>query len=194
MPTRLFYTVAELGQHWSVDLSQIWQWLIDGKLPAHAQLPLMSVFRLGVRLEDGVIHQTRELQHWQGHAVLSRFHCMRLFQTGKLTLREILCKDNDSRFIIPDEADDLVVLDHRVVIFQEEKANFEEAYGSSVFSGDPYAANTNGCERDRKPSALDPSFRSIKIDGEIHYFGEMQSAILRALYDAAKSGAIRKIL
>ena len=179
MPTRLFYTIDELGQHWNFDASQIWQWLIDGELAAHTWLPLISVFRLEVYIEDGAIRQRRELQHWQGHALLSRFHCLRLFQSGKLTLREISCREGTTRFVLPDEADDLVVSDQRVVVLHTERTHFEKVYG--IRADDPVAT----CPQSKN---FDPSFRSIDWKGTRHYFGSMQAAILSILHEAALEG------
>lgn len=185
MPTRLFYTVAELAQHWGRDASEIWQWLIAGDLTAHTWLPLTCVYRIDSYIEGTAIRQRRQLEHRQGQALLTRFQCLRLFQAGKLTLREIMSDDPNTRYIIPDEADDLVIAADRLVILHRDKAYFEKQTGlnhvlkktlSHPYPTRPLSAGNEPC------------FKSLNIDGEIHHFGDMQAAILKLLYEAALNG------
>lgn len=185
MPTRLFYTVAELAQHWRRDASEIWQWLIAGDLTAHTWLPLTCVYRIDSYIEGNAIRQRKQLEHWQGQALLTRFQCLRLFQAGQLTLREIMSDDPNTRYVIPDEAGDLIIFADRLIILHQDKAHFEKQYS---LSHDANIASSQPKPACSQSARNEPDFKSLLIDGESHHFGDMQAAILKLLHKAALDG------
>lgn len=185
-PIRDFYTLEEVAKRWRVDASEIWQWFIEGELLGHIRIPLISVFLIQKMSAGTTVQPTRELRHWQGYIRVSRFHCQRFYEHGKLTLREFTCDRNEERYQLPDEVDDLVISTKRFGILSNERKRFEQLHGVASINAaecevhqEPYPPNALGTE---------PSFRTVRYQGREYYLGDMQADIIRQLYEAAFRG------
>lgn len=176
LPNRNFYAPDELAEKWAVTIEDIWACLIAGSLKAHARVPLVGVLTLPTACQHQDSAQ-RLVTTWEGYSPLSRYQCQRFYEQGRMHLREFICEDKQARYALPDEADDLRVNNKRFGILNTERLRFENKYGVKG-EEDAEAEVSHG---------FDPTFRSIRYKRDIYYFGELQSAILSALYDASKT-------
>jgi len=173
LPKRQFITLPELASEWRVEVSALWRCLIDGDLLGHVQAPLMCVFLVTKKVEAQTVRVERTLTNWEGYAPLSRYQCQRFYQRGQLNLREFICDAKQSRYVLPDETDDLIVDTKRFGILAHERRRFEEQHGVTSQA---------------EPSTFDPSFRIVRYQGQEYELGPMQSQVVRQLYEAALRG------
>ena len=178
LPERIYYTPADLGSFWGVDVSEIAQWLMHGQLRAHVWLPMMSVHELSEELEGSRIVMTRELRHWEGYTPIFAHQCRSLFKRGEIHLREFARGNGRGRYRLPDSAEDYTLQLADLVILQDERTRFESIHAISK-EGGRHSEQTGG---------FDPTFRNVRINGTEYRFGDIQAKILRLLYNAGASG------
>ncbi|GHC13881.1 hypothetical protein [Cerasicoccus arenae] len=135
----------------------------------------MSAYKIREINEGGSIRLAKELCHYEGFVPLSRHHCQRLFRQGFLTLREFSSECGNHRYILPESSDDLIVNTGELIVLSNERMRFEAKY-------------RRVSESTRNDGVAPPCFKSLNIDGETHYFGEMQTRILSLLHQAALRG------
>lgn len=167
-----YYELEELSLEWDVCGRRLKRWLISGMLKSHFWLPVLSVVE---RCPTPESHAPDRLRHFEGFVPLSGQHCLRLFRSGKLTVRRFKEKNTSYYLELPETSDDILVNANDLLILESDKVYFEREH--IVFSKDPH-----------KALRIDPDFRAIEINGETHHFGKIQSAILCYLNQAAIDG------
>lgn len=118
LPNRIVYTLRDIELDWRVKETDIQHWLMQGDLSAHVWMPTMSVYQIQEAIEGANIRLADKLRHWKGYARMTRYHCQRLFQHDRLTLREFFCENGDEHFVLPEEVEDIDVGLDRVVIWR----------------------------------------------------------------------------
>ncbi|WP_309385698.1 hypothetical protein [Cerasicoccus frondis] len=165
LPKRNFHTLTELANDWCVDVCDIWQCLMDGELMGHIRVPLMCVFLISKRVDEGAVRIDKTLTNWEGFASLSRYQCQRFFEQGQLNVREFKCENQERRFVLPDETDDHIVDVKRLGVLARERKRFERLHSSSQ---DPLSDN----------EPFDPSFQIVRYKGREYPLGQMQGEIV----------------
>jgi hypothetical protein len=174
----MFYSHAELADYWGVSQAQLRRWFIQGDLAAYVWLPLMSVFK---RSESGI---KTELCHWEGYASISRHYCFRLFRGGSVRLREFSCRESGELHALPESADDLIIQMDDLVVLEDDVHGFKGGKACGAL------ASEAAFEKDSADECYvaDSSFKIISHKGMVYRFGNMQAAILCALYEGAQVG------
>lgn len=163
-----YYDLNELAIEWRVGTGKMKRWLMSGILKPHFWLPVLSVVeRMPSTAKGGI----GKLRHYEGFVPLSGQHCQRLFRSGKLTLRSFKGREVDHYLELPDSSDDILVQSDDLLVLDTDKASFEREYISV-----------------NDTPSIDPGFRTIRIEGETYRFGDIQSAILSTLHEAALNG------
>lgn len=182
LPERVSYTLEELQIRWRAGSEDMRQWLVHGILSAHVWLPVMSVFRIREKSEGNARKQIMELCHWEGHTMVSRHSCYRLFRRERIYLREFTCADLQECYSLPDTADDISISLHDLVILRDECTRFETTHRI----GNSQAKQTN--DSDLPHGYFDTGFKTLSYAGRDYVFGDIQSSILRQLHEAAMTG------
>jgi hypothetical protein len=181
-PESLFHPLDDLSELWRVGVSDLRQWLSRGVMTAAVWLPVMSV----VELKSEGAGEAGALRHWEGFARMSEHQCGRVFRQGWISLREFATPDGGKRFRLPETSDDRIVAPGDLVILEAERKRMEGKYPGLADSYCPGAeARVAGS---RIASAIDPTYRIVRVDGREYRFGETQAKILRLLADAARNG------
>ena len=181
LPERASYTLNEMKACWQVKSEDMRQWLMNGILSAHVWLPVMSVFQVDEQLAGNSRKHIKTIRHWEGHVPVSRHSCYRLFRCERIYMREFTCADHRESFCLPDTADDLSVSLGDLVILRDERVRFEAEHRVGMPS--PDQAN----ESKHSIQGFDPTFKTLRYAGCDYVFGDMQSTILRQLYEAAQT-------
>lgn len=176
LPERAYYSLDDLTAEWSISSSHVHYCMTEGLLNAHVQAPTMSVFKIGEIIKGGAVHENRELTHFKGFAGLSRYECWRLFRSGRIKLRQFSSECGKYHYALPEASNDFIINPADLVILRKEKLRFEAKYARQL---EPHASGSTDA---------DPDFRSLKIDGKIIRFGDVQTKILKLLYEAANQG------
>jgi len=187
LPERLFYALGDLENCWSASSSDIRHWLICGDLLAAIWFPVMSVIE---QKNDNVsgLDQSK-LCHWEGYIQLSGHQCRRLLRHGWITVREFSSFNGEQQFQLPEPADDITIELRDLIILEEERMRFEVRYPSICTTEsvqDCSAKNSRKGHLLEKP--IDPTFRTVRANGDEYYFGEIQSNIIRLLAEGAQRG------
>ena len=177
LPDRASYTLSEMQTYWQVANEEIRQWLFQGILTTHVWLPVMSVFKIEASQDGNRLKFAKTLCHWEGHAVVSRHSCYRLFRHEHIHMREFTCSKTMEYYCLPDTAGDLIVTRDDLLILRAERVRFEAAHD--------IANDGNHSIETLSPT---PSFKDVQLDGHSYRFGHIQSQVLQLLYVAAKNG------
>ena len=184
LPQRIFYSLAEVIELWGMSHEEVWQWLMHGELFASVWLPLMSVYEI-VEEEIGDYRMTsRRLKHFEGYAALSPCHCRSLFRHGNTALREFSDAIRKERYLVPEAAESFDVRTPELVVLQEECHRFEQSYGQRT--AEPRA---DASKPDSLQQASNDLFKFVRFEEKELRFGDIQSAILRQLYQSAFAGS-----
>lgn len=168
----VYYGIEELKEEWRVCANKLKKWLISGELRSHLWLPVMSVYSLKECFENEAFKVTQKLEHFEGFVPLTNQHCLRLFRCGELTLRNFSSHCGSNRYLLPDSSEDICARVDDLLVLDEERERFELEHGLG-------AIQNNETTED---------MRTIIIDGQTHYFGEMQAKVLQLLHQAAVDG------
>lgn len=178
LPKKEFFTPSDIREFWNTTYSDLRHWLVSGYLCSHAWLPLTSVYA-GMDNDPDTIEPEKPI-HLEGYIRISGSQCYRLFRQGFILIREFVDADCGKRFRLPGTADDFPVYLDDLVILESEQIRFEREYGLRREQ-----AQINATAGISKDWDFTPSFRKVRIAGRGYSFGEIQSRLLRQLYDAA---------
>lgn len=174
-PDPNYYGIEELEEEWGVGSYQMRKWLTEGQLNAHTYIPLTCVYAFNFSAEG--IFET--LENFQGYVPMQPEHFIRLYRVGELTLREFKSDNTETIFKVPDVSEDVLIHLDDVLIFENNKRNLETSQNLRKPSKTSSLAGSN--------VRFSPDFRSVEVDGETHYFGDIQARILRSLHEASKT-------
>ena len=190
-PERIFYSLNDLEKLWSVENTDIKQWIMHGSLAAHVWLPLLSMIETREESRGAQIMLTKSLRHWEGYTPLFPHHCRTVFKSGRVYLREFMCQDNNARLILPETADSIRIDAHDIVILNEVRKRFENEHhiGQTSICNVKIIGRV-GKSKPQVPgrSRFDKNFRKLTFRGQDFSFGIIQADILRQLYEAAIDG------
>lgn len=187
MPSKLFYTLADIEGRWPTSASDVRYRIISGELRGATWLPVMSVFERNA--DDGPENEQSTLCHWEGHIQLSGHQCRRLFKHGRIALREFHSFNGERYFQLPEPADDIIVSLDDLVILEEERMRFEAKYSSNPpTSHQPPGARSSPLKNRHLGIVIESSYRTVHADGSEYHLGEIQANVLRLLFEAAQQG------
>ncbi len=177
------HAIDDLSAEWHVSHAQMRLWLSTGRLFARVWLPVMSVYE---QIEVNGDRQLR-LCHWEGYIDLSRHYCHRVFRTGQVDLREIVCSESKKQYVLPEAADSIVITLNDLVVSEDECVRF---LGELSDQGIVLENATHGLRSKsaNEIQSVDTAFKIVRFQGEDYRFGDLQAKILCLLRDAALRG------
>lgn len=185
LPERLYHPLHDLARHWGVGMSDLRQWLAAGAMTAVVWLPLMTV--VDRMRESDKMTEPVALHHWEGYVRVSEHQSGRIFRQGWAALREFTTLDGARSFRLPETSDDVIVDPGDLLVLEAERKRMETQF-PGLAKASLSAGETQQRSAVQAPSAIDPTYRIVRVNDRDHRFGETQAHILRLLAKGAHKG------
>ena len=170
-PEQEFFTLAQISSQWGVEVDNIQQVIMSGKLKAHLWIERTLVHKVepDSYIEPAMVSGA---MHIDNHIGLFAHDCRKLFVKGKAIVRKFPA-DNLNCYRLTEYMPAIELEHDNIIILRDEKHRFEAEHRIGKDSSPVFTYFNN--------------FQDVSYSDYHFHFGKIQASIVQQLYDALQT-------